>query len=297
MTSACLFAQAGADSTESVGVWQRMLGALEGAGAAISAVYHRTMTAFGNHDFRILIAVVLGAAGLALLMPGRRRASRVLGVICFIAAGGFIVSVLPNPGMHLATFLFWLMAGVTVFAAVGTVTSQSPVYCAIWFALTLLGVGGLMLVGGAQFLGVATVAVYAGAIVVTFLFVLMLAQPEGHAYYDRVSWGTVACFLGCLAGMAMMGAIVWASQDAQSLTAAPADSNPTLVADHVANLGGQLFTSHLVAAEVAGVLLLAALVGAVVIAAFGAHGRARLQRQLDSAIGAGGGEMMEDQDV
>jgi NADH-quinone oxidoreductase subunit J len=54
----------------------------------------------------------------------------------------------------------------------------------------------LFLLQGAQFLGVATVAVYVGAIVVTFLFVLMLAQPEGHAYFDRVSWGITPRFVG-----------------------------------------------------------------------------------------------------
>ena len=55
--------------------------------------------------------------------------------------------------------------------------------------MSLLGTAALFLLQGAQFLGIATVAVYAGAIVVTFLFVLMLAQPEGHAFYDRISWG------------------------------------------------------------------------------------------------------------
>ncbi len=54
---------------------------------------------------------------------------------------------------------------------------------------SLLGTAGLFLFQGAQFLSIATVAVYAGAIVVTFLFVLMLAQPEGHAFYDRIGWG------------------------------------------------------------------------------------------------------------
>ena len=72
-----------------------------------------------------------------------------------------------------------MLAGVTVIAAAGAVTFRSPVYCAIWFALTLLGTAGLFLLQGAQFLGVATVVVYAGAILVTFLFVLMLAQPAG----------------------------------------------------------------------------------------------------------------------
>ena len=82
-----------------------------------------------------------------------------------------------------------MLAGVTVVsAAVATVTFRSPVYCAIWFGMSLLGTAGLFLFHGAQFLAVATVVVYAGAILVTFLFVLMLAQPEGQASYDRVSW-------------------------------------------------------------------------------------------------------------
>ena len=60
---------------------------------------------------------------------------------------------------------------------------------------------------GAQFLGIATVAVYAGAIVVTFLFVLMLAQPGGHAMYDRISWGWLPRFLGSLLALRKAGLI------------------------------------------------------------------------------------------
>ena len=75
--------------------------------------------------------------------------------------------------------------------------AQSCLLCAIWFAISLLGTAGLFLFEGAQFIGVATVAVYAGAIVVTFLFVLMLAQPEGLAFFDRMSWGTVPKIAGC----------------------------------------------------------------------------------------------------
>ena len=71
---------------------------------------------------------------------------------------------------------------------VATVTFRNPVYCAIWFGMTLAGTAGLFLLAGAEFLAVATLVVYAGAILVTFLFVLMLAQPEGHTSYDRRSW-------------------------------------------------------------------------------------------------------------
>ena len=77
---------------------------------------------------------------------------------------------------------------VTIVAAVATISCRSPVYCAIWFGMTLAGTAGLFLLAGAEFLAVATIVVYAGAILVTFLFVLMLSQPEGHTTYDRRSW-------------------------------------------------------------------------------------------------------------
>ena len=88
-----------------------------------------------------------------------------------------------------ATLVFWILRRSPSWsAAVCTVTFRSPVYCAVWFAMTLTGTAGIFMVQGAQFLAVATIVVYAGAILVTFLFVLMLASPEGDAYYDRVSW-------------------------------------------------------------------------------------------------------------
>src|SRR5262249_40252291 len=99
---------------------------------------------------------------------------------------------------------FFVLAGITVISAAATVTFRNPVYCAIWFALSLLGTGGLFLFQGAQFLGVATIVVYAGAILVTFLFVLMLAQPGGFAFYDRLSWERS---LSAITGALMVGVL------------------------------------------------------------------------------------------
>ncbi len=65
--------------------------------------------------------------------------------------------------------------------------------------MTLVGTAGLFLLAGAEFLAVATIVVYAGAILVTFLFVLMLAQPEGHTTYDRRSWeAPISAFIGAV---------------------------------------------------------------------------------------------------
>jgi NADH-quinone oxidoreductase subunit J len=142
--------------------------------------------------------------------------------------------------------------------------------------LTLLGTAGLFLFTGAQFLAVATVVVYAGAILVTFLFVLMLAHPEGKAVYDRVSWEAM---LAAATGAVIVGVL---SMTIASVCTAPPQSGPAvavpdeaemdkeiLTPQHVARFGGELFGRHLIAVEVAGTLLLAALVGAAVIVAQG----------------------------
>jgi NADH-quinone oxidoreductase subunit J len=108
------------------------------------------------------------------------------------------------------------------------IASRSAVYSAIWFALTLLSTAGLFLFQGAAFLVVATVVVYAGAIVVTFLFVIMLAQPDGHAAYDRISWGWFAKPAAAVAGALVVGAVMaglsgFAAGDLRSQVALAAD--------------------------------------------------------------------------
>ena len=83
-------------------------------------------------------------------------------------------------------------------------TSRNPVYSALWFASVVLSTAGLFLLADAPFLAAGTIIVYAGAIIVTFLFVIMLAQMEGKADYDRAArapgWATFTSFviLWCL---------------------------------------------------------------------------------------------------
>ncbi len=187
---------------------------------------------------------------------------------------------------------FWMFAALTIFASVAAITARSPIYCAIWFAVSLLGTAGLMLLQGAQFLGLATAAVYAGAIVVTFLFLLMLSQPEGDTFYDRITWGRVPRFaasaIAVLFAVLMVGQVHQislpettangehgrvAGQSAAAsarTTGSPRTEESLARADirtpeHVAVLGSRLFSRHLVAVQVAATLLLVALVGAIAI--------------------------------
>ncbi|MGD9648314.1 MAG: NADH-quinone oxidoreductase subunit J [Pirellulales bacterium] len=219
------------------------------------------------------VGPTLLAIGLYLLLPRRHAWGRAAGAVAGVIGLGLLAARVPVFAGWFQQGVFWSLAAVTIVAAAATVTFRNPVYCAIWFALTLLGTSALFFFQGAQFLGVATVVVYAGAILVTFLFVLMLANPKGHAYYDRISWEAwlaapaAAVLVGVLTVALARGLPAGGSVPAVSaarLSAAPR-TEEILAPDHMARLGGHLFSRHLLAIEVAGTLLLVALVGAVAI--------------------------------
>jgi NADH-quinone oxidoreductase subunit J len=239
-------------------------------------------------------ALAVGTVGLWLLLPARMRFGTSVGSALLAIAGVLLAFDLPLLGERLDQGVFWLLALVTVGGGVAMIASQSPVYSAIWFALSLLGTAGLFLFSGAEFLGVATVVVYAGAIVVTFLFVIMLAQPEGHSTYDRLTWGGPPKVLGVVAAGLLVGILTFmlgrlkheALEPLSADTVAQAHSNLTapegiLAEKHMANLGRHLWTEHLLSVELAGTLLLVALVGAVAIAM---HGRPRLAQRIEEAL-------------
>jgi len=245
-------------------------------------------------------AVTAAAASLWLLLPrsGESRAARWLGLALGAAALAGLVATGRRLGGLGEEAVFLTVALVAVISGAATIVTRSPVYSAIWFALSLTGVSGVLLVLGAQFLGVATIVVYAGAILVMFLFVLMLAQPSGLAPYDRVSNEPL---LSAVAGAVLLGLLSLAigrlTSDTACCAVAPRAAGPAtqaaapapsavdpLAADQVARLGGELFGRHLLAVEVAGVLLLVALIGAIAAVA---RGEAALED--DRRLAAGGG--------
>jgi NADH-quinone oxidoreductase subunit J len=246
------------------------------------------LAALGLPSPGVLLAggVTAMAVGLWLLLPrgtsdGRGRIVRWLGSLLGIVALAAFVATGRRLGSVGEEGVFLVVSLVAVISAAATIVSRSPVYAAIWFALSLTGVAGVLLVLGAQFLGVATIVVYAGAILVMFLFVLMLAQPSGLAPYDRVS---TEPFLAAVAGAVLLGLLSLSigRLAAEDVPGTAADVIPPAAAgtdalqhDHVARLGGELFGRHLVAVEAAGVLLLVALVGAIAIVARGEDARTR----------------------
>jgi NADH-quinone oxidoreductase subunit J len=244
----------------------------------------------------LAVGTALGAVGIWWLLPGSGMRRRTLGGVLAVIGFGFLGALVPAVSNWFTSGVFHAVAGATIVAAVATISFRNPVYCAIWFGMTLTGTAGLFLLAGAEFLAVATLVVYAGAILVTFLFVLMLAAPEGHSYYDRHSWeAMISAFTGAvLVGILTMmigSAIATAKEVQASAVGATAGADGSVPATPpperftISRLGAELFTRYLVAVEAAGALLFAALVGAAVIVTQGraAMKQAAATREGDAA--------------
>jgi NADH-quinone oxidoreductase subunit J len=150
----------------------------------------------------LMVPLVLGFLAVVTLLPhaGKRKvpvqAGLAASVLALLLTGLLIIR---SSGDLALDLFFYTFAAITLAAAGATVVQRNPVYSALYFAITVLGVCGLYLVKSASFLAAATIIVYAGAIIVTFLFVIMLAQQSGLADYDRRSrehiFATVAGFV------------------------------------------------------------------------------------------------------
>jgi NADH-quinone oxidoreductase subunit J len=228
-----------------------------------------------------LVGVTLGAIALWLALPRPKMgAARVLAAVAAGAASLAILSVTSLAPMEdpSQTGLFYLFAGVAVVSGALTVTIHDPVYAALWFAIATLGVCGLFLLNAAPFLAAATVIVYAGAIIVTFLFILMLAQQNGAAFYDRNASRPLATMIaaGLVLATLLLALSAWRGADdavasARFLPPPEALAEQTLTGGSeelhsMRGLGRSLFGDYLFAVELAGTALLIAAIGAIAIA-------------------------------
>ena len=159
-------------------------------------------------------AVLLGTVGLALLLPRPRGRSVALGVFLTLAAAVVTVGFIATSfGGTLATDnlpalveqgLFWLFSVTALVFGVALVVQSNPARGALAFAFVVLSTCGLFLLLAAPFLMAATVIIYAGAIIVTFLFVLMLSNAKGPSDENDRSREPL---LGSLAGLGFAGLV------------------------------------------------------------------------------------------
>ena len=159
--------------------------------------------------------------------------------------------------------MFFFLATVAVAAALGMLIARSPVTSALWLVLNLFCVAGLYLTLNASFIGVIQILVYAGAIMVLFLFVIMLLNLSALPEMEEINWAGVG---GFILGMVVLSQLLYVVALEFDLGVEPVAAEAAAETGAAASLGEILFTRYALHVEVAGILLLAATVGAVMMA-------------------------------
>ncbi len=164
-------------------------------------------------------------------------------------------------------FVFLVSAAIVLTGAVGVLTSRNPVHAALFLVQTLFGVAVLFVLQDATFLAAVQVIVYAGAVVILFLFVIMLLgvdRAEDLGVEPIVGQRPVAAVIGASL-MGLLLTLLLVATDGP--TGAPGRTAPLGDAgDNTRRLGEALFTGHVFAVELTALLLTVAVVGAVVLA-------------------------------
>lgn len=170
--------------------------------------------------------------------------------------------------------LFFILAGVSIIAALGVIFNRNAVYSALSLLVNFGILAVFYLLLNAQFIAVVQVAVYAGAIVVLFLFVVMLLGAGGKTWLDSwLSWRTTLIILAAVVLLTFIGTAVFELP----IRGESGSATPQAVAQmgQTQALGALLFTQYLLPFELASVLLLVGMLGAVVL---GQRWRGTLER-------------------
>ena len=236
----------------------------------------------------ILLLCIVAGIGTVLLLPGHFQPSmrRVGGVVLLLAGLAMLGLVLRHTAYarqtNLHTIYFWVFSAIALFSAGRVVTHRQPVYSALYFVLTVFASAGLFVLLMADFMAGALVIIYAGAILMTYVFVIMLAvqsrtpdsgSPGQHmADFDDVSRDP---FVASAIGFALMGVLLFvifdrASEISRAQNQSPAEmraeSGSPNIEGNTQLLGIYLFSNQQVSLELAGLLLTIAMVGAIIIA-------------------------------
>ena len=165
--------------------------------------------------------------------------------------------------MDLVTLAFWMFALAAVASAVGVISVKNPVHAALSLVLTFFSVACVWLIAGAEFLGVALILVYVGAVMVLFLFVVMMLDidvaplREGYVRYLPV---------GLLVAVVMLAEIlILIGVKVQMATPLAADAAELEGVSNTVWIARALFTTYLLPFEVAAVILTVAVIAAVML--------------------------------
>jgi NADH-quinone oxidoreductase subunit J len=156
-------------------------------------------------------------------------------------------------------YLFYFLAVLVIFSALMVVFSKNPVHSVLYLIVTFFGIAGHYFLLNAQFLAAVHIIVYAGAIMVLFLYVIMMLNLNKEVEPHKPVW---IRFAAVIAGGLLMITLIGSLKGAEAIMkTSPENTNIGLVE----NLGKSLFGQFLLPFEISSVLFLAAMVGAVML--------------------------------
>ena len=162
----------------------------------------------------------------------------------------------------IATIAFYLFATLTIAPAVAVIFARNPVHSVLWLILAFFNAAGLMLLLGAEFIAMLLVIVYVGAVAVLFLFIVMMLNIDFAAlrsgFTKNLPFGIIIALV--LLAEIIIAVSAWKAGPALSGREVAATTMPNIVA-----LGQLLYSRYLFPFEIAGLILLVAMVGAIVL--------------------------------
>ena len=157
------------------------------------------------------------------------------------------------------TFLFYVFAAILIFAALRVVTTRNPVHAALWLVLCFFTAAAIWLLLKAEFLAIALVLVYVGAVMVLFLFVVMMLDVNFDNLRSKFrSYVPVGATVGVLVLLEMALVVVGSSVAGDVAPPTPTGSNTKA-------LGRLIYVDYVYAFEIAAVVLLVAIIAAIAL--------------------------------
>ena len=162
----------------------------------------------------------------------------------------------------IAAFAFYLFATLTIASAVAVIFARNPVHSVLWLILSFFNAAGLMLLVGAEFIAMLVVIVYVGAVAVLFLFVVMMLDVD---FATLRSGFTRNLPFGIIVALVLLAEIVIALFARQAGPAFASGNIAVAAQPNIVALGQLLYSRYLFAFELAGLILLVAMIGAIVL--------------------------------
>ncbi|MFZ9718428.1 MAG: NADH-quinone oxidoreductase subunit J [Chitinophagaceae bacterium] len=163
--------------------------------------------------------------------------------------------------MNITQILFWSLSALAIIGALMMVSNKNPIYSVLWLIVVFFAISGHYILLNAQFLAVVNIIVYAGAIMVLFLFVIMLMNLNADNEPQKNKW---LKFAGVISGGSLLLVIVAALRQSEEMATQQVNLTGGKIG-LIHELGKVLFRDFVLPFEISSILFLSAMVGAVVI--------------------------------